>query len=89
MAQNDHLMINLVNWIRERGLELPAILFLQAGKPLAPIGGQMLLFFQPILGALGSMLGWPGSERIWADYASLLENPADIERILELMEKPA
>ncbi|MBN1933210.1 MAG: hypothetical protein JW934_01025 [Anaerolineae bacterium] len=89
MEQQTQVMVNLAQWIRERGLESPAILFLQANKPLAPIGGQALLFLQPVLGAVGAMLGWANGERVWTDYAALLENPACIDRLLELLERPA
>lgn len=89
MEQQSPAMVNLVKWIRERGLESPAILFLQANKPLAPVGGQALLFLQPVLGALGSMLGWANDERVWNEYALWLEDPACIDQIVELLERSA
>lgn len=88
-TERNVLVTDLVNWIRARGLVSPAILFLQLNKPLAPIGGQVLLLFQPFLDTLGTMLGWPGNQHIWADYAALLESPDDIERLLKRLEEPA
>lgn len=89
MEQQTQAVADLARWIRERGLESPAILFLQANKPLAPIGGQALLFLQPVLGTLGAMLGWAGDEHTWNEYALLLENPACIDWLVELLEEPA
>ena len=71
------MIAHLVGWIQARGLRSPAILFLEAHKPLAPIGSQVLLFLQPLLRFVGPLLGW---------YALLLEDPANVERVLSHLE---
>jgi hypothetical protein len=67
-------------------LSSPAILFLEAHKPLAPIGSQALFFLQPLLGVVGPLFGWFDDDRILADCAALLEDPAAIDHILAHLE---
>jgi len=77
------LVSSLVEWIAARGLGIPAVLFLEAHKPLAAVGGQALLFLQPLVGFVGPMLGWSHDESLLADYAALLEDPENVDRILD------
>ena len=70
----------LVNWIRARGLAEPAVLLLEASKPLLPIGSQALLLVQPLL-------GWLGNERDLNEYVELFEDPAGVERLLTRLER--
>jgi len=65
----------LAGWITARGLESPAILFFELGKPLALVGSQALLFLQPLLG--GALDEW----------AELLEDPAVVDQILDRLEQ--
>ena len=81
IAWREERIDRLVRWIRRRGLSAPAILALEAGKPLAILGAQALLFCQPMLGALGPAFGG-FDERI----AGLLEEPEAVERILARLE---
>ena len=76
----------LVAWLHERGLVAPAVLFLEVSKPLLPIGSQLLLLAQPILGPIGSALGWYQTDGVLADYAELLENPLAVDRMLVRLE---
>jgi hypothetical protein len=85
--RQEQIIADLANWIRDRGLESPAILFLQANKPLALIGSQALLFLQPVLGFVGPMLGWFENDQVLREYAALLETPSSIDRILSLLER--
>jgi hypothetical protein len=64
----------LAGWIAARGLESPAIFFLELSKPFALLGGQALLLLQPLLG--GAL----------AEWADLLEDPAAIDQILDRLE---
>ena len=70
----------LVNWIRARGLSEPAVLLLEASKPLLPIGSQALLLVQPLL-------GWLGSGRDLDEFVELFEDPAGVERLLTRLER--
>jgi hypothetical protein len=83
------LIDRLAHWITARGLAAPAVLFLEASKPLAPIGSQVLLLFQPMLGAIGPTLGWFDDDQIVAEYAELLEDTANVDRVLEALEREA
>jgi hypothetical protein len=76
----------LVNWIQAKGLSAPAVLFLEASKPLSFIGSQVLLLLQPVLGHIGPTLGWFDDSHVVAEYAELLEDPANIDRILAYLE---
>ncbi len=76
----------LAAWICEKGLRAPAILFLEAHKPLAPLGSQALLLLQPLLGDVGGLLGWGDGERVIEECALLLEDPEGVERLLACLE---
>lgn len=69
----------LVRWIQARGLAEPAVLFIEASKPLLPIGSQALLLVQPLL-------GWLDSSLDLSEYVELLEDPAGVERIVSRLE---
>jgi hypothetical protein len=78
--QRDLLIERLAQKVSRWGLTAPAILFLEANKPFSFIGSQVLLFFQPLLGFL---LG----DEIMGGYAQLLEDQANVERLLHLLEQ--
>ena len=80
---------SLSQWIRANGLRSPALLFLEANKPLAPLGSQVLLFLQPLLGLVGPAMGWFHDDHVFAEYAILLEDSVNIERILDRLEGPS
>jgi hypothetical protein len=77
----------LTDWIQSKGLTEPAVLFLEASKPLLPIGSQLLLLFEPVLGYVGSALGWFENNGAVAEYATLLEDPVSVDRILVCLEQ--
>lgn len=85
--RHEQMIERLVEWIEVRGLRSPAILLLEANKPLATIGGQALLFLQPLLGWVEPALGWSADREPAAEWAALLEDPAGIDRILERLER--
>ena len=81
MSERQEQMIErLVAWIEAKGLRSLAILLLEANKPLALVGGQVLIFFQPLLGWVGPALGWPGNREHVDEWAALLEDPAGVDR---------
>jgi hypothetical protein len=84
--RQEQLIEHFVAWIKAKGLRSPAILLLEANKPLALIGGQALLFAQPLLGLVGTALGWPVDREHATEWATLLEDPAGIDHILERLE---
>jgi hypothetical protein len=78
----------LVDWVRSRGLAVPAIALLEISKPLAPIGSHMLLLLQPLVGFVGPMWGVFEEDRALAEYAALLEDPATIDQMVARLEQP-
>jgi hypothetical protein len=72
----DDLVHRLDNW----RLTTPAIAFLEVHKPLCFLASQTLLAVQPLL-----ML-FLGDASI-GDYASLLEDPASVERVICRLEE--
>jgi hypothetical protein len=87
---HEQMIERLVGWIVDRELVVPAILLLEAYKPLALIGGQALLFLQPFFGLIGSMLNSSGGEQGLDDrltkWAMLLQEPGVIDRVLVRLE---
>jgi hypothetical protein len=77
--RREQVIDRIVHWIQARGLVEPALLFIEASRPLLPIGSQALLLVQPFL-------GWLGGDRELQDYAALFEDPAGVECILSRLE---
>lgn len=78
-ARREEILHQLANRIQRYGLQSPAIWLLAMHEPLAFLGGQLLLFWQPLLAPL------LGSEVV-RDYASWLEERGNIQRLLVLLE---
>ena len=81
----EEMIDHLAEWIESKGLRSPAILFLEASKPLALIGSQALFLLQPLLGLVGPLWG-RFDDRALTEYALLLEDPASIDRLLARLE---
>jgi hypothetical protein len=88
-ATNQGHIDRLTAWIRGRGLTAPALLLLETSKPLLPIGAQMVLLLQPLLGAFGPLLGWLGDDQALREMASWLEDPAAVDQVLARLEEQA
>lgn len=70
----------VAEFVRERGLRMPALLALEVGRPLAFIGGQFLWLAQPALS-----LFLPST---WIQQtARLLEEPAEVEALIARLEE--
>jgi hypothetical protein len=78
--QRDLLIKRLAQKISSCGLTAPAILFLEANKPLSFISSQALLFFQPLLSFLFG-------DEIIGGYAQVFEDQANVERLLHFLEQ--
>jgi len=76
----------LAEWIESKGLCAPAILFLEVGKPLAFVAGQLLLFTQPLIGSVMSLLGRENGDRALEDYVLLLESSNSLDWLVERLE---
>ena len=75
----DRLIDELATGIQRRKLIGPAILFLEANKPFSFIGSQLLLMAEPLLGI------FVPDEKV-RDLALLLEDRANVERLLQRLE---
>jgi hypothetical protein len=70
------LAINVADRLRQLGLQLPALVVLEAGRPLAFVAGQLLWLAQPMLALL-----LPRSEVSRA--AELLEDPESVQSMID------
>ena len=75
------LLEKLALWIKHRNLTAPAIIFLETGKPLNFLGSQLLIAFSPFVQAF-----FKGDQ--YQKIALILEKDENIERLLQLIEKP-
>jgi len=78
VRRREELIEGLVRLVNEWGMVAPAILFLEAHKPLSFLASQFLLLSQP---TLEPFLG--GAVR---EYALLLEDRENVETILSRLE---
>lgn len=77
--EEDALLEKLANKVVERGMTVPAILFLESVKPLNYIGSQVLVFFEPVIQTLFN----------FKDYNTLrvaLEKRQTIEILIQKIE---
>ncbi len=81
-ARRDELIEALAAHIEGLGLATAAILMLEANKPLSFLGGQALLVLQPLLGVV---VGDVTTE----EYAALLEDRDNVERLILRLERQA
>ena len=78
VRRREELIEGLVRQVNEWGMVAPAILFLEAHKPLSFLASQFLLLSQPTLEPfLGGVV---------REYALLLEDRENVEMILSRLE---
>ncbi len=65
----------LLQWVRHRGLELPAQMILEVGRPFSFIASQALLLCQPLLSYLAP-------DKQLAAYADLLADRQSLDRLI-------
>jgi hypothetical protein len=75
-ARRDELLDRLSRQLDRLGLVAPALLLLEAHRPLAFLAGQALRVASPLLG------GEPVD-----GYADLLEDPAAVEALMQRLER--
>ena len=81
MEKNDFVE-KVANKIFNLGLTDPAILLLEAHKPLAFLGSQLLLISQPILNIFLS-------QQLTNNAITLFENPEQLETLITQLEAKA
>lgn len=74
--EHDTFLNEVVDFLCRRGLRLPALIILEAGQPLAYLGGQMLWVAQPALS-----LFLP-ADKI-RQTAQLLEQPTAVSGLIQ------
>ena len=73
-------MEHLANELCQRGWRTPALVALEAGRPFAFIGGQLLWILQPLLGLVLSL------DKI-GQFARVLENPSSLNKLICQLEE--
>lgn len=75
--RRDELLDAMAERIKQFGMVVPAIFFLEMNKPLSYIGGQTMHFFSPIVGVL-----FPTFE----DYAFFFDDRDNVELLIQRLE---
>ena len=78
--RRDQLIEDLARRIEDMGLATPAILMLEAHKPLSFLGSQAILIAQPLL----SFAFDPTASR---ELANLLEDRSNVELLIQRLER--
>jgi len=76
----EHRIEALVRQIGSRRLALPALLLLEVTRPFSFLLGQGLSLFQPLL-------GYFVEEPLVADYAELLADRGNLDRLIARLEE--
>jgi hypothetical protein len=83
LAPEDQALFDrLAQWLVDRSLETPAILFLESVRPMSFVGAQAMHFFEPFARALFAV---PDYERI----ARLMERRSNLELLVRTIEATA
>ncbi len=78
--RRDELLQKVVDVIARYQLFAPAAFFFSMGKPLAFVGSQLMFFLAPIAGAFVN-------EATIEEYAHLLSDRSNIDRLLDMLEE--
>lgn len=78
--EQENLLNDIAETIQRRGWRLPALMALEAGRPLALVGAQLLWLAQPALSLFiaASAVG---------QFARLLEEPAALDKLIARLEE--
>lgn len=80
--RRDELLDTIAQRIRGMGLATSAILMLEAHKPLSFLGSQVILILQPLL-------GFAFDDQTTRAAVALLEDRANVERLISRLERTA
>jgi hypothetical protein len=81
LTDEDRALLDaLADRLARRGLATPAILLLEASRPLGFVASQVLHFFRPLAGAL------VGDARAYDRLARLLERRGAVELLVRRLE---
>lgn len=77
--EQQRILERFADWVRDRRLIAPAIVFLEMCKPLNFIGSQLMLAIDPLVRGV-----FTGSD--YRKFALILERDDNVERLLHLIE---
>lgn len=80
VERRDELLNKIIDVIARYELFTPAAFFFSISKPLTFVGSQLMFFFAPIAGTFVD-------EDVIEEYAHLLSDRSNVERILDMMEE--
>ncbi len=78
-AEDLAFLDRLSQWIAERRMATPAVLFLESVKPMSFVGSQAMVFFEPMVKALFTGHGY-------TRFAALMEHRENMEVFLQRIE---
>lgn len=73
--------VRCIEYIRQRGLVTPAILFLESTRPFSGVIGACAAAWGPVF---GSFFGG----RHWPELARILQSPDELEQMIRELETP-
>ncbi|HHY16876.1 MAG TPA: hypothetical protein GX524_02260 [Firmicutes bacterium] len=78
--RRDEIIEAIANRVKQFGMIVPAIFFLEMNKPLSYIGGQAMHFFAPIVGVFFNT---------FEDYAYFFDQRDNLELLIQRLESIA
>jgi len=85
------ILSRVANWVAERRMSVPAILFLESHRPLSFVGSQVMIAASPFVATLEPFVrGMLGKTFTYADYrrfAELMENRENFETLIVEVER--
>jgi len=79
IKSKDELIDKIANYLERWGLTVPGIAFVEANRPFGFLGGQFLLFFQPLLNGFVH-------PAVSDQYIRLLEDRDALEQLIRKLE---
>lgn len=78
--RRDEIIEAIAQKVKQYGLAVPAIFFLEMNKPLSYIGGQVMHFFSPLVGVFFEA---------FEDYAYFFDDRKNVELLIQRLEQIA
>jgi hypothetical protein len=80
VERRDEVLTKIAQKIVDMRLTPVAVVMLESSKPLSFVGSQLMVFFQPIVTSLFPF-------RQYDEVAALLEERANVEALIQIIEK--
>jgi hypothetical protein len=80
VERRDEVLTKIAQKIVDMRLTPVAVVMLESSKPLSFVGSQLMVFFQPIVTSLFPF-------RQYDEVAALLEERANVEALIQMIEK--